>query len=239
MLRAITFVCVAVLSAGIAFALDDTNEGEKRTKLVATRAETWSFDTDKPGETPKGFETEVGEWKVVADASAPSKPHVLGQKAKSSGPTFNVLLAADAKRKDVVLSVRMKAVAGDVDQGGGVVWRAKDAKNYYIARFNPLEDNYRVYKVVEGKRTQLGTAEVTAPDGWLTLKVAMHGNHIECFLDNKKHLDAKDDTFKDAGRVGLWTKADAQTQFDDLKASDANGQDRGKDSEKQDAEGKK
>ncbi|MBI4584353.1 MAG: DUF1080 domain-containing protein [Planctomycetes bacterium] len=179
----------------------------------------WNFDGDQARETPKGFTSAAGEWKVAADASAPSKPNVLAQSARNKGSTFNLVLI-DAACKDVKLSVQMKAVAGGEDQGGGLVWRAKDSKNYYVARYNPLESNYRVYKVVDGKRTTLQSADIPAAAGWHTLKIEMEGNHIECYFDGKKHLDVKDDAFKEAGKIGLWTKADAQTHFDDLKAEE-------------------
>jgi hypothetical protein len=83
---------------------------------------------------------------------------------------------------------------------------------------NPLEDNFRVYKVVAGTRHQLGTKEeLKVPAGtWHTISVKMAGNRIECLLDGKKHLEVSDDTFARAGKVGLWSKADAQTRFDDL-----------------------
>jgi hypothetical protein len=119
----------------------------------------------------------------------------------------------------VDLSVQMKAVAGRSDQGGGLIWRAKDAKNYYVARYNPLEDNFRVYKVVNGSRSEFQSATIKHSAGWHTLRVTMAGDHIECYYDGKKYLDVKDSTFADAGRIGLWTKADAQTHFDDLMAN--------------------
>ena len=101
---------------------------------------------------------------------------------------------------------------GNLDQGGGIVWRFQDHENYYIARMNPLEDNYRVYKVVAGKRIQLQTKEgLKVPAGqWHTLKIAMQGDRIECFLDGAKQLDVRDEAFQQAGKVGLWTKADAR-----------------------------
>jgi hypothetical protein len=179
----------------------------------------WNFDSDAPGSIAKAFSNDVGMWQVVPDASAPSKPNVLAQLAKSAGPVFNVALIGGTNFKDVDLSVQMKAVAGRIDQGGGLVWRAKDAKNYYIARYNPLENNFRVYKVVNGARTELQSANIPRKDGWYALRVAMTGDHIECFYDGKKYLDVKDSTFNAAGRVGLWTKADAQTNFDDLTAA--------------------
>jgi hypothetical protein len=119
----------------------------------------------------------------------------------------------------VEVQVAFKAVRGKADQGGGIAWRYLDANNYYLARMNPLEDNYRVYKVVAGKRIQLGTQEdVKVPAGeWHVLKVKQAGEQIECWLDGKKYLQVKDDTITKAGHVGLWTKADAQTYFDDLK----------------------
>jgi len=184
-----------------------------------TEKKFWSFDRETVGALPAGFTQEVGEWKVAADETSPSKGQVLAQKAKSSGPTFNLALVKESGYQDVELSVRMKAIAGDVDQGGGLVWRAKDKGNYYIARYNPLEDNFRVYKVVDGKRTQLGSADVDLPPGWHEIRAAMQGDHIECYLDGKKSLEVKDDTFKGSGKVGLWTKADAQTHFDDLTVS--------------------
>jgi hypothetical protein len=224
MLRITVFIGVAVVGGGLCLALDD-RKAEDKVKTGEKHEKTWSFDGDKAGETAKGFSKEVGEWKVVADDSAPSKPNVLAQTAKNSGSTFNLILVADPKYKDVEVSVKMKAIAGDEDRGGGLVWRAKDAKNYYIARFNPLEDNYRVYKVVDKKRIQLASADIKATPGWHTLKVEMVGNHIEGYFDGKKHLDVKDDTFKEAGRLGLWSKADAQSHFDDLKAAEAHGDD--------------
>src|SRR6266567_2465356 len=83
--------------------------------------------------------------------------------------------ADDTNAKDVDVSVKMKAVAGETDQGGGLVWRARDAKNYYLARYNPLEDNYRLYKVVDGKRTLIQNADITHSGGWHTLRVTMSG----------------------------------------------------------------
>ena len=110
-----------------------------------------------------------------------------------------------------------KSIAGVIDQGGGPIWRAKDARNYYIARYNPLEDNYRVYTVVEGKRHQLMSANIPHSPGWHTLRITMTGSTIQCFYDGEAHLELEDSTFTEAGKVGLWTKADAQTHFDDVK----------------------
>jgi hypothetical protein len=172
----------------------------------------WTFEGDEVGSIAKGFAGAVGRWEVVAT----SEGRVLAQKAENPDATFNVALVAGASAKDLDLSVRLKAVAGKEDRGGGVVWRAKDSKNYYIARYNPLEDNFRVYKVVDGKRTMFQDAKAPKGDGWRAVRVVMKGDHIECYLDGAKLLDVRDSTFPDGGSVGLWSKADAQSYFDDL-----------------------
>jgi len=187
--------------------------------MLMFQAPKWTFDSDTAGTVAKSFTNQFGMWQVMADPTAPSKPNVLAQLAKSGGSEFNVTLINGTNFKDVDVSVQMKAVAGRTDQGGGLVWRAKDGKNYYIARYNPLENNFRVYKVVDGRRSEFQSATIQRRDGWHALRVTMTGDHIECFYDGKKYLDVKDSTFSDAGRIGLWTKADAQTNFDDLAAT--------------------
>jgi hypothetical protein len=186
------------------------------------------FNKDDVGKVPTGWKvakTGTGEgsvWKVVADETAPSKTGVaLAQTAESPSGVFNLCVAEDTKFKDIDLGVDFKAVKGEKDQGGGLVWRYQDANNYYIVRMNPLEDNYRVYKVIGGKRIQLETKEgLKVPVGeWHTLRVTMKDDQIECYLDGKKQLEAKDNAITDAGKVGLWTKADARSLFDDFKVS--------------------
>lgn len=172
----------------------------------------WTFDDDVTGQIAKGFKGEVGTWTVVDVGQGKA----LAQTAKNSDATFNIALLPETSAKNVDISVVMKAIAGELDQGGGIVWRAKDAKNYYLARYNPLEDNYRVYKVVDGKRMQLQSVKIAATPGPHTLRITMSGEHIECYYDGKKFLDHSDATFAGPGMIGLWTKADAQTQFDNL-----------------------
>ncbi len=185
------------------------------TVCAADIAKTWNFDDDKAGEIAKGFTNEVGNWTAVKS----DRGNVLAQTAKNPNSTFNVTLIKDTHVKDVDISVKMKSVTGEFDQGGGIVWRAKDAKNYYLARYNPLEDNYRLYKTVGGKRILLRNADITHLEGWHTLRITMTGDRITCYYDGTKYLESRDDTLKEAGRIGLWTKADAQSQFDDLALS--------------------
>jgi hypothetical protein len=185
------------------------------------------FSKDDVGKTPAGWTAArtgkgASVWKVVADDTAPSKSgFALAQTTADPNATFNLCVADALSLTDVEISVSFKAMKGEKDQGGGIVWRYQDANNYYIARMNPLEDNFRVYKVVDGKRSkEFQNVEVKVPTGeWHTIKVKMAGDHIECFLDSKKHLDVKDDSITKAGKVGLWTKADAQTHFDQFVVS--------------------
>lgn len=211
--------CVAILVLAFGATLLAAEEKAKRIRFSRD-------DVDKVPAGWKADQTGKGEgsvWKVVADDTAPSKTgHALAQTAESPAPMFNLCVADDTHCKDVEIRVAFKAVKGKKDQGGGLVWRYQDANNYYIARFNPLEDNYRLYKVVAGKRIQLETREdLKAPAGeWHTLAVTMKGDRIECSLDGKKQLESRDATFTRAGKIGLWTKADAQTHFDDLQIRD-------------------
>jgi hypothetical protein len=192
------------------------------TTLDAEGARTLAFTKADLGKTPDGWKvpsagkTAAGEWKVQADATAPSKDgHVLTQTGSSDKTAFNLCVAESPSLADGEVSVSFKALEGKVDQGGGIVWRYQDAKNYYIARMNPLEDNFRLYRVVDGVRKQLDTKEGLSVNAgqWHTLSIRMEGDRIECSLDGKKLLAAKDDTFKKKGLVGLWTKADARTSF--------------------------
>jgi uncharacterized protein YfiM (DUF2279 family) len=207
-------------TAGPGLAADKEKEDKEGKEQV------FRFSKDDLGKVAKGWtaaKTGQGEgavWKVVADDTSPSKSgYVLAQTAEGPRPLFNLCVINDTNYKDVEVSVAMKAVAGEVDQGGGLVWRYQDPNNYYIARYNPLETNYRVYKVVGGKRIQLATKEgLDQPAGkWITVKIEQKGDEIECYLNGKKLLEAKDSAIQKPGKVGLWTKADAQSHFDNLE----------------------
>lgn len=189
----------------------------------------WDFENAAVGKLPSGWlADQTGEgkgsvWKIVEDSTAPKGFQVLAQTSQSPAGLFNLCVADDTSLADLQLSVSFKAVKGKTDQGGGLVWRYLDADNYYVARLNPLEDNFRLFKVVGGKRTQLATKDdLDLPAGkWHVMSVSMKGDQIECSLDGKKYLSVKDGSFTVAGKVGLWTKADAQTYFDNLEVSPA------------------
>jgi hypothetical protein len=143
-----------------------------------------------------------------------SKPNVLKQSGQA---TFPVCIKDDTSLKDGFVEVKFKALSGKVDQAGGVIWRAKDANNYYVARANALEDNVAVYYTVNGRRTERKRIGMqVALNQWHTLRVDFRGNHFTVTLNGKKTIEWDDDTFKDAGKVGLWTKADSITLFDDF-----------------------
>lgn len=196
-------------------------EVEKKERKEGQR---WTFDTEQVGKTPEGLlikqnnpTTALGKWTVEADPAAPSKPNVLSLKTENGNATFNLAIIEKVKAKDVDVSVKLRGNTGEEDQGGGLMWRVKDENNYYVCRINPLENNYRVYKVVDGKRKQIQSANCETPTGkWFTVRAAMVGDQITCYVDGKKLLDVKDETFKEAGMIGLWTKADASSSFDDL-----------------------
>ena len=192
---------------------------------ITLSAET--FDNAKPGQPPSGWTlTKTGDgtpkWVVEQDATAPSKPNVLKQSGEADYP----LAILDASNlKDGFVEVKFKAVSGKDDQAGGVMWRCKDANNYYICRANALEDNVVLYKTDKGKRKALdivgrkggyGVKEPVAANKWHTLRVEFSGNRFKTIFNGKQLFEVEDSTFTDAGKVGLWTKADSVTLFDDF-----------------------
>jgi hypothetical protein len=188
--------------------------------VVATAQEAKKFTFEgKVGSLPKGWKTEKtgkgtgGDWQIVEDKDADGGLSLAQTKADRKA-LFNICVNEGARYKDIDLTVKFKAIAGETDQGGGPVWRFQDGNNYYIARMNPLEDNFRFYKVVAGKRIELASADVEAKkDKWHTIRIVHKGDHVECYLNGKKYLDHKDATFQDARKIGVWSKADAQTRF--------------------------
>jgi hypothetical protein len=200
--------------------------------VYAQTARTVTFDQDKVGAPPQGFSTALtgqgkpGVWVVMKDAQAPERGNVLAQ--TDPDPTdyrFPLCVLDDVSAKDLDLSVMFKPVTGRGDQAAGLVWRYKDASNYYIVRANALENNVVLYKVQNGRRTDLPLKgvgrtygkKVTVPSGqWSTLRVVATGSLFEVFLDRQKLYEVEDTTFPNAGKVGVWTKADSVTYFDDL-----------------------
>jgi hypothetical protein len=182
-------------------------------------ADTVNFDDLKAGAPPPGWTaTKTGKgdakWEVVAEDSAPSKPNVLKQSGEA---TYPVCFKNDTRLKDGFVAVKFKPVSGMEDQAGGVIWRCQDADNYYIARANALEDNVTIYHTIKGKRVSFENIDTKVAAGvWHTLRVEFKGNKFAVIFDGKKVIEATDDSFSDAGKVGVWTKADSVTLFDDF-----------------------
>lgn len=195
-------------------------------------AQTINFDNDKEGAPPKGFSMaltgkgKAGTWVVMKDESAPSKPNVLAQTdMDKTGYRFPVCVYDSLGAKDVDASVKFKPVKGSEDQAAGIVWRYMGKDNYYIVRANANEDNVVLYKVEKGKRTDLplkgkgrtyGMKAKVPSQEWGTLRLVARGNLFEVYYNDKMLYEVEDSTFTNAGKVGLWTKADSYTLFDDF-----------------------
>lgn len=188
---------------------------------------TWSFDADSAGGPPAGFSFgrtgsgKPGTWVIKAEPDAPSKPNVLAQvDADRTDYRFPVAVANEPSLRDVRLSVKCKPVAGSVDQACGLVFRYRDENNYYLTRANALENNVRLYHVKGGQRKQFeGYNGPITSKTWHDMRVDAREDHFEVYWDGKKVIDAHDKTFLAAGKVGVWTKADSVTYFDDLSAT--------------------
>jgi hypothetical protein len=185
----------------------------------AAHADTVHFDDATPGAVPPGWtasKTGTGspKWVVVTDETAPSQPNVLQQSGEA---TYPVCIKDDTNLKDGFVEVKFKPVAGKEDQAGGVIWRCKDADNYYIARANALEDNVTIYHTIKGKRVSFKNANTPVKSGeWHTLRVDFSGKQFTVMLNGKQVIQATDSSLADAGKVGVWTKADSVTLFDDF-----------------------
>jgi len=182
-------------------------------------AETVNFDDMKTGAPPTGWtatQTSSGsaKWSVEKDESAPSNPNVLKQ---SGAATFPVCIKNDTNLTDGFVEVKFKPVAGKEDQAGGMIWRVQDANNYYVARANALEDNVTIYHTINGKRVAFKNINTKVMSGvWHTLRVDFAGNKFSVTFDGNQVIDATDESFANAGKVGVWTKADSVTEFDNF-----------------------
>jgi hypothetical protein len=180
------------------------------------------FEIAAVGAPPPGFTAALTgggpppRWVVLEDASSPAGPKVLAETSRDrTSDRFPLAVLDGVTGRDVALSVRFRPVDGRVDQAAGLVLRWRDARSYYIARANALEDNVRLYRVVDGRRIQFAGADVRVPrDRWQALGLRAEGERFEVSLDGRVLFTATDRTFAEPGRVGLWTKADSLTHFD-------------------------
>jgi hypothetical protein len=190
-----------------------------------TSTKRFDFKEAAVGTAPDGFTAALTggggavSWVVKEDASTPDKDgRVLAQtSADGTDYRFPVCVYDGLSAKDVDVSVRFKAVAGKMDQAGGLLARYRDKDNYYVVRANALEDNVRLYKVENGERKQFAGASSKVVSGeWHDLKLSVKGAHFQVTFDGKMLFEADDQTFGDAGKAGMWTKADSVTHFDDF-----------------------
>lgn len=183
------------------------------------------FETSSVGSAPVGFTFALTgggrppDWTIVEDASAPAGTKVLSERsADRTDYRFPLAILEALQARDVALAVDFRPVAGTVDQAAGLVWRLRDARNYYVARANALEDNVSLYRVVDGRRIQFAERAVPVPrNQWQRLAVTMAHEMITVSLNGQVQIQATDRTFAAAGRVGIWTKADSVTYFDRLE----------------------
>lgn len=196
-------------------------------------AETVRFDTTPAGKLPPGWtvarEAPAAKWEVLRDASAPSRPNVLAQLSVDGKESHCPLAILNTVHyRDGEVGVKFKTIAGKADQAAGIVWRYKDPGNYYLVRVNAIENNIAMYKVEGGNRVALvprgrsaKTYEVRhkIPHTWNVLKVSFKRSRFEVYFDHKKVFEVEDATFLQPGKVGLWTRADSVTYFDDFQVS--------------------
>ena len=185
------------------------------------------FEVDATGAVPKGWTaTKTGKgnpvWTVEQDPTAPSKQRIVRQSGQA---TYPLLLKDGSNIRDGFIEMKFKAVSGSRDRAAGVVWRARDADNYYVARANALEDNVVLYKTVGGVRSHLdivgrkggyGVAAKVPANTWLALRVEFNASRFRVIYNGKQVFEVEDSTFSDAGMIGLWTKADSVTLFDEI-----------------------
>ncbi len=192
---------------------------------TSSPAKIWNFDREPPGSLPRDFSIgtlfdgrPAGDWQVLPTDRAKSPPHVFAQVTdKGAEHAYKVVLIAKSIASDLNLQVSFLPIHGQADMGGGLIWRAADDRNYYLARANPLEQNIRVYRVVKGVRHLLQNFDHTIDvKQWHTLRVTHRGCQLSIFYDDKQVLNLCDRTFH-TGQIGLWTKSDAVTYFDDLQ----------------------
>ncbi len=185
----------------------------------------WSFDLDPVGTLPKGFiigtlfdGRPAGDWRIMEFNDAPSPSRVFAQQMNTGAEhAYKTVFIEDVTAADLDLQVSFLAVGGKGDMGGGLIWRAADDRNYYLARANPLEQNIRAYRVVKGVRHLLANFDQVIPvHKWHRLRVVAKSQRFEVFFDGRTVLKLSDRAFAN-GRIGLWTKSDAVTYFDDLQ----------------------
>jgi len=208
------FAALLSVTGGVANAAEKTNAGGK--VAATSQGPNWNFDAEPVGKVPAGIQVFSGAWAVRAEADAPSRPNALCQTGTAQYPALSL---GDKVFADVVVSTSFKPISGNSDRAAGIIFRIQDRDNYYILRANALEDNVNIYKYVGGSRHVVQEGSAKVPSGqWQELKVEAEGNRLRGYLDGRLVVEATDDAYP-AGGVGLWTKADSVTCFDDFRVT--------------------
>ena len=188
--------------------------GSKSTVAQNSEGADINFDNDVAGKLPASWTAVSSTWAIAADGSNKA----MKQTGKSKPDQSNLCIQNKLKYQNLQMEARIKTIEGGKEKGGGLVWRYHDAKNYYIARVNVVENNVKIYKVTKGVRKELKSANVKMKaNEWQTLKVAMIGYTLACYVNGQKLLNVTDTSIPNAGQVGFWSRADAISIFDDLK----------------------
>jgi hypothetical protein len=207
-------------------ALNNRTIAQTESEKISGKTIFLNFDDIKINNLPSGWKTEATNkknvaavWRVTKDKTAPSGNQTISitDINNSHGGTFNLCWTDNISFLNGTIEVKFKALTGHEDQGGGIMWRVQDKNNYYVARFNPLEDNLRIYTVKNSIRKMIGNANIKLPAGqWHTLKITQNETLIEGYINNKKIAEIRNNLLPESGGIGLWTKADAVTTFDNL-----------------------
>ncbi|MEW5854530.1 MAG: family 16 glycoside hydrolase [Myxococcota bacterium] len=218
-MRIILVLSVVLLGARCGVTPPAFSTGGGNLPAEAGKTYHWRFDETPENNLPGDFISVLGNWVVEDEGSAPSGPRVLRQKGVFAAPDYPRVIVKDLTFKDLGVKVRCRPESGAVDQACGLMFRVRDSENYYITRANALEGNVRLYRVVNGNREQLATADspVTAGE-WHALEATADGEQLTVSWNGTPVITASDTTFNE-GKVGLWTKADSVTAFDDLEAT--------------------
>ncbi len=197
--------------------------------LVGCEARGTGFDSAAPGSLPQDWaarDSQAGRWAVVQDRSAPSRPFVLAQLSPAPPGVFSLAVLQTEQIADGSVSVKFKPVSGSQDRSGGLVWRYRDSRNYYLARASALANSLSVLRVqngrpvplaARGKPTLFGVERRVPSQSWSTLKVSFRGSRFRVYFNHRQLLEVEDGAFPGPGKVGLLTEADSVTYFDDFR----------------------
>ncbi|PWU04550.1 MAG: hypothetical protein C5B51_16490 [Terriglobia bacterium] len=202
--------------------------------LIASTGSVINFDHESVGRPPTGWSVAMTNhgaaprWEVREDPSAPTPPYVLAQvSADPRQDRFPLAILDTVSLRDGDVSVRLKPVSGREDLAGGLVFRYRDDKNYYLVRANALDDDIEFCKVENGQRVPIhprgvplsspGVKHDIRPNAWQILKVSIRGNRFQVYVNHRRILQAEDSSYTGAGKVGLWTVGDSVTYFDDFR----------------------